>query len=427
MKKLIAISAACASIAAVSAPVVSDVSMSQAGSTVTIGYTLSGEPGIVTVDIQTNNAARGVWESIGAERLTFFGGDVNRRVEPGARSITWKPRKAWPDNISSKNAKAVVTAWATNAPPDYMVTSLAASNTVFFYTSAEMIPGGVTNDLYKTECLVMRKCPAANVQWRMGSPTTEANRKSSEAPHVVALADDYYIGVYPVTQRQYEMMMNAVGANEAARRPSGFKLESDYATRPVERVSYEVLRGSSADGVVWPDTGHAVKQNTFLDSVRRHTGLDGLDLPTEAQWEFACRAGCGTAYYNGENGSSALDALGRYRLNGGYADGVNESSTVTATCTAENGTSKVGTYLPNSWGIYDMLGNVQEWCLDWYQDNLGGVSPETGPDTGSNRVYRGGGWGWSAADCRCASRASNSPTTVWPKIGFRLACPAEIP
>ena len=427
MRKLIAFSSVFAAIAASAAPVVSNVSMTQAGGTVTIGYTLSGEPGIVTVDIQTNNTARGEWESIGGERLVFFGGDVNRRVEPGARTITWKPRKAWPDNMSSKNAKAVVSAWATNAPPDYMVVSLVATNTLFFYTCAESVPGGVTNDLYKTECLVMRKCPAANVLWRMGSPTTEPNRKASEAPHVVSLADDYYIGVYPVTQRQYELMMDAVGANESARRPSGFKLDSDYATRPVERVSYDMLRGAASDEIVWPDTGHAVKQNTFLYSVRRHTGLDGFDLPTEAQWEFACRAGCGTAYYNGENVASALDSLGRYRLNGGYADGATESSTVVATCTADNGTAKVGTYLPNAWGIYDMLGNVQEWCLDWYQDSLGDVSPATGPASGSNRVYRGGGWGWSAADCRSASRASNSPTTVWPKIGFRLVAPAGIP
>lgn len=419
MKKLTTLAlsaAACSSI--VAAPVVSDVTMSQdASRTVTINYTLSGEPGIVTVDVQTNSGGN-AWVSIGGQHLVYFAGDVNKRVETGARTITWKPRKAWPDNKVTENVRAVLSAWALNAPPDYMVTSLTAEKSVRFYASAETVPFGVTNEMYKTEYLVMRKVPAANVEWRMGSPTTENGRDAAtETPHLVTLGADYYIGVYPVTQRQYELLMKT--------RPSHFY--NDRAMRPVEKVSYEDIRGAGT-GYVWPTDDHNVSDSSLIGVLRTLTGVNGFDLPTEAQWEFACRAGCGAALYNGQEldsvtTSANLNPLGRYARNGGRIGG---SKDPLADCSADNGTAKVGSYAPNAWGLYDMLGNVHEWCLDWFQELPTGYDVATGPDSGTYRVLRGGRWWGDAGVCRCASRAAREPSGRHNTAGLRVACPAEM-
>ena len=415
MKKLIVPAMLLVTTAALAgAPVIqnSSVTMTQSASSreVTIAYTLDEEPAIVTVDIRTNNV------SIGGENLQYFRGDVNKVVQTGARTMTWRPDKAWPGHHIESGVTAVVTAWATNTPPNYMVVSLVASKTVRFYADAGSIPGGVTNDLYKTDMLVMRKCPAANVEWRMGSPTTETGRIAArETPHLVTLKDDYYIGVYPVTQRQYELIWGV--------RPSYHSLDADYATRPVESVKYVQWRGSR---YIWPDSGHDVDlQYTATGKLRTLTGI-AFDLPTEAQWEFACRAGCGAALYSGKEleaatGTSAnVGELARYNGNAG------EDS---ATCKAdEGGTAKVGSYEPNDWGIYDMLGNVWELCLDWYQEGPTGYDVETGPATGTTRVRRGGSYLNGASTCRAAFRSNIAPDNDNEKhtFGVRFACPAGV-
>ena len=431
MKKLIAFTSAAVASSALfaTAPVVSDVTMTQAlDRTVTITYTLSGEPGIVTVDVQTNRGDD-VWVSIGGKHLTHFAGDVNKKVGTGPHTMTWLPVKAWPDNEVKENVKAVVSAWALDVPPDYMVASLTVPSNVFFYVDAEAIPFGVTHDMYKTDYLVMRKCPAANVTWRMGSPTTENGRdKNAETPHLVTLTNDYYIGVYPVTQRQWELVKG--------NRPSYYKLDTDYATRPVEMVSFEAVRGTAKSGYSWPANGHAVLGSSFMGKLRDFIGLDEFDLPTDAQWEFACRAGCGSALYNGTEledttTSENVNRLARYANNGGTPGGVLPP----AASTSENGTAKVGSYEPNAWGLYDMLGNVWEWCLDFYSVSPIGFDPETGPaqtdpslaDWGTFRVTRGGTWNNAASHCRCAKRNGVTHESVQYVIGLRVAYPARVP
>jgi len=406
--------------ASASVPFVSNVTATQDACSrrVTVVYTLSDEPGIITLTAQTN-CGDNVWIDVDDANLTHVSGDANKIISVGEHSLTWLPHKSWPDQIiTGGNIRIGVKAWATNAPPDYMVVSLVSAKAVSFYTSAAAIPGGVQAEKYKTDYLVLRKIPAGHVTWRMGSPATpsEKGRKAErETPHEVTLTDDYYIGVYPVTQRQYQRIMN--------KRPANFCLDSDYMTRPVEKVSFDDIRGKASDGYSWPYNAHAVSSSSFMGVLRSLTGLDGFDLPTDAQWEFACRAGSGSALYNGtelesETTSANLSVLARYAHNGGKPGGKDPAST----CTAEYGTAKVGSYEPNAWGLYDMLGNTWDWCLDWYQESPVGYDASTGPASGSSRVIRGGSWLTDANSCRCAYRGYTSPSTVNYNYGFRVAC-----
>ena len=396
------------------APVVkqSSVTMTQDGGSrrVTIGYTLEEEPAIVTVDIQTNGV------SIGGRNLWYFAGDVNKRVDVGPHTMTWRPDKAWPGHKLTDGVTAVVTAWATNTPPDVMVISLVAEKTRLFYPSFEAVPGGVNTDLYKTEMMAFRKCPAGNVTWRMGSPTNEHGRvHTDEKAHLVTLNDDFYIGVFPVTQRQWQLVTGNT--------PSTYKgFAADCATRPVEMVSYYQFRGAN-----WPT--ESVNTGTFVGKLRTFTGLAALDLPLEAQWEFACRAGCGATLYDGSNptvdASDELARLARYASNGGRLPG---GTIPSADCTADYATAKVGTYAPNAWGIYDMLGNVFELCLDQWASDRTGCDPNIGPtDGGTTRVMRGGSYENSLQWCRCAFRKSTGPSEQQKYQGGRRACSVVIP
>jgi formylglycine-generating enzyme required for sulfatase activity len=238
------------------------------------------------------------------------------------------------------------------------------------------------------------------------------------------------MGVYEVTQRQWEM----VGTRS---KPSYWNNTTDWEARPVEQVSYYDIRSSASGNVAvagtdWPNNGHAVGEGSFMGILRATTGwLLEFALPTEAQWEYACRAGTTGPWNNGVGASGSdtdanLTLLGRYQYNGGMTPSANWPQD----CLASNATAKAGTYLPNAWGLYDMHGNVFEWCLDYYitgDATLSGGDP-VGPSlaVGSARVRRGGGWNYGASYCRSARRRSNSPSTRYSYIGFRVAAPAVV-
>ena len=205
------------------------------------------------------------------------------------------------------------------------------------------------------------------------------------------------MGVFEVTQKQWELV---TGENPS--RQAGL-------TRPVESVSYDDIRGSSA-GANWPSSS-AVDGSSFLGTLRARTGIDAFDLPTEAQWEYACRAGTTTALNNGENVSNQeycpeMDAVGRY--------GGNRVDDTTHTT--------VGSYATNNWGLYDMHGNVGEWCLDWrgVYDAASDTDP-VGAMSGTERVLRGGCWRYTAASCRSACRVYYGPSDYGHYFGFRLS------
>jgi formylglycine-generating enzyme required for sulfatase activity len=235
------------------------------------------------------------------------------------------------------------------------------------------------------------------------------------------------MGVYEVTQRQWEM----VGTRS---KPSYWNNTTDWEARPVELVSYNDIRGAttSSPEVNWPLTGRTVLDASFMGVLRAKTGgLIEFDLPTEAQWEYACRAGTTGPWNNGAGTAGVetdanLALLGRYQHNGGKTP----SADWPRDCLASNATAKAGSYLPNEWGLHDMHGNVWEWCLDWYaasDASLLGDDP-AGPAlaVGSARVLRSGSWIDSALPCRSARRGNGAPSGQHYSIGFRVAAPAAV-
>jgi len=383
---------------------------------VKVRYTLADAPAIVTMCLQVNTAGQGetpVWEAVGEDKLTAVSGDVNVPVETGTHQFFWNADQSWPEQqLKSGNFRVGVKAWALDYPPLYMAVNLAKPNTVRYFSSEAAVPGGANSDAYKTEWLLMRRIPAKDVTWTMGSPETELGHRGDETQHQVTLTNDFYIGVFETTQAQW---VNMKGAN-----PSTFQSQDDYLTCPVETVSWEAIRGGT-----WPAVNGDASPNadSFVAKMRAHAGLSSIDLPVEAQWEFACRAGTATALYSGVNITSDdycpnLYWLARYRYTGAGTSGP---------------TAKVGSFAPNAWGLYDMYGNVWEYCADWYwwsaynPDNK--VDPNIGPTEAhdSGRVIRGGGYDNPAAGCRSAMRTDLGTTSpAYRAAGFRVMCPIPV-
>ena len=457
MKNIILTLAASAALSAATAaagPSVSGVTMTQADDRrlVTIAYTLADAPAIVTLDVQTNRtgAATGVaadWVSVGGEALWAVSGDVWKKVSPGSREIAWKPGTFWRGQRASA-ARAVVTAWPTDNPPDYLVADLsdgAAANSERYYPSAAFLPGGLlANEDYRRTRLVMRKIPAKGVTWTMGSATDEKDfgrDATAEKQHDVTMGSNYYLGVFAVTQEQW---WHVWGMTASPGTSSNNYFYVEGAMRPAEWMTYYGIRSGASEkaksgtaSCEWPNDPNP---ESFLGRLRTKTGLK-FDLPTEAQWEFACRAGTGSGCLNDGSAISAenIDRLGRIYENGGYVaktgdDGKMEYSYPAKNVGADQGTAIVGSFEPNAWGLYDMHGNVWEYCLDWFvkdvsslTDGLPNIDPidPSKPRTGTatQRVRRGGSWGNDAYMARSAYRLGRAPDNQTHYAGFRLALP----
>lgn len=226
--------------------------------------------------------------------------------------------------------------------------------------------------------LEMRLIPAG--VFIMGSPSNEPDREDDEgSQYKLEISKPFYMGIYEVTQAQWSALMGTS--------PSRF---SGLPDNPVEQVSWDDCQGFI----------------TKLNSL----GIGRFRLPTEVEWEYACRAGSRTTFYWGDD--STYDLLGDYAWHPNNAEGK---------------TRPVGKKKPNAWGLYDIQGNVAEWCNDFYQAPF---SPDRvvdykGPESGRYRVYRGGCWNSAKRNFRSANRMWMDPATRSYMIGFRLVREAE--
>ena len=242
----------------------------------------------------------------------------------------------------------------------------------------------------------------------MGSPPSEPDRDNKEERHEVSITKPFYMGIYEVTQAEY--MAVTRGVENFANR-SAFKGERN----PVENVEWKKARAFCELLSARPEE---------MTAGRKYR------LPTEAEWEYACRAGTKTAFHVG-NALSSENA----NFNGNYPAGDVAKGPYLRKPTA------VGSYKPNAFGLYDMHGNVAEWCADWYDPEFYFDSPDENPlgppfgivDTGFTNngknnffvVVRGGCWVDDGRACRSAYRFRAMPNTQYRLIGFRLVCEVE--
>ena len=232
-------------------------------------------------------------------------------------------------------------------------------------------------------------CPPGT--FMMGSPTSETGREGDETQHQVTLTNGFYLGKYEVTQAQYQTVMNG--------NPEGLNADPSHfkgSNRPVEKVS-------------WLDAQIFL---TRLNEIEQSAGRLPNDwkyvLPTEAEWEYACRAGTTTAYSWGNDINSSR---ANYNWDGGANDGNDSKQTL-----------EVGQFSSNPWGFYDMHGNVWEWVHDWRANYLSGAQTDPeGPASGSKRVFRGGSWsGDGGKRLRSAQRNGHTPGHRHNSFGFRV-------
>jgi len=221
----------------------------------------------------------------------------------------------------------------------------------------------------------------------MGAPPTEYRKEFDEDPvHEVIITKGFYMGKYEVTQRQYLAIMKY---------HSGFVFAGD--DRPAENVEW-----------------HSAK--VFMRKMELKSGLK-FRFPTEAQWEYACRAGTETAF---NTGNTINPDQANYNCRYSYLEGLKGL--------AIDETKPVGSYKPNAFGLYDMHGNVSEWCQDWYQVNAYKRTTKEdpqGPDKGLSKVIRGGSWKDGPQTLRSAERASRIPGADRGFVGFRVVMPLQ--
>jgi len=289
---------------------------------------------------------------------------------PVAKSLT-TPLKAakvfseWPFDAAEAARRQKETAATLGLPPEVQLTLSSNQSMVF-----ALIPAG---------------------EFMMGSPDKEPLRGNTEFQHRVRITKAFYLGKTVLTQAQWNSLMDV--------NPSLFKNKPDSPTRPVEHTSFDKI------------------VNEFLPKLQSSAPKGWtVRLPTEAEWEYACRAGTATAYFFGDTISQAQANYDGTRQN--------EGGTETA---KRYETTAVGSYPANAWGLFDMSGNVFQWCQDWYRDFYR-KCPTDDPLNGAPgqmRVLRGGCWIHGPKYCRSASRYFAPPEYLAGSIGSRfvLACP----
>jgi formylglycine-generating enzyme required for sulfatase activity len=275
-----------------------------------------------------------------------------------------------------------------------------------YIASVPDVPTGSKTTNFNFATIPTSAIPAGN--FTMGSPLTEVNRYIDETQHQVTLTA-FRMSKYEITNTQYAAFLNAknIGSNGIwATAPA-------YPTQVLIKQNWSWGLAYSGSGWV-PATGY--ENSPVIDvswyGATEYATYIGGSLPTEAQWEYACRAGTTTPF---NTGNFLTNLQANYNWGYPYNGGIN---TVT---TSPGNSQPVGTYAPNTYGLYDMTGNVAEWCADWYGTYP--TTPQTNPTgvaTGSRRIIRDGSWASPAVSCRSASRDNYSPSYSDGSAGFRV-------
>ena len=380
---------------------------------VLVTYSLTGtDAGCYDIDCSILKDGEPVSIPFGA--IDWFG---RFGVAPGATSsFKWDPSKTSLTNCISSNVQVSLS--VTNA--SYIVIDVSGGPTAENYpvTVLNGIPAGGWTDDYKTTKIVLRRVPAGT--FMMGSPDGEVGRDSErETLHQVTLTRDFYIGVFEITCSQCSLVTGRAESSYTS-----ISASSNYDNKmPANAMSYNQVRGAT-QGARFPASS-AVDADSFLGLLRAKTASAmaslslpqgySFDLPTDAEWEYACRAGTTTSLNNGKNVSLGVDESGvdaalaevaRYKLASDYGN-----------------VDIVGSHRPNALGLYDMHGNVEELCLDWSAVDLGSsaVTDPVGPSSAYNRLRRGGSR-WSLAyRHRSASRVAVGASDAGYTWGVRLA------
>ena len=373
---------------ATATPTVSDVVARQRypwNGMVDIDYTITGDASGLKLEI-------GVEDRQGGKSYTPTKFLSVLPISVGRHRVTWSTEA---EGVSIISTNVAVTVSLVQVDPAYQKKNLyyvvdlsgGPTATSFPVTTLEAPPDTEWSNEYKTTKLVLRRIEAGEDPLKR-----------------YTITKPFYIGVFEVTMAQWELVMST-SAN-----PTTTDARAKYS------VSYSNIRGEGL-GVGWPNSSD-VDGTSFLGVLRNKTGM-AFDLPTEAQGEYACRAGTTSSYNNGGKNVADLETLGHYWGNSNDGRG------------GHAGVTTVGSYMPNAWGLYVMHGNVYEFFLDWfsYDGELLGEDP-IGPQSGSYNVLRGGGYRRDgdnftnpAGICTSSFRERGYPQSDR-LDGFRISCSA---